>query len=295
MRNFSTILLLLVFPFFINGQQLYPLLIATDSIQFQVIRQNDQLAVEIMEIKNQFSSNDDFLFLNSLELSDADMILSYEVRGVKKTSSYTLDISLLPEIGYKTYPELGEVVSPFTETKKQLEGAQQLIWMDVGDDVLNLGQKYTLLVRKTLLGLINCEEERPEFNTKQQWPHYVGAGAGVLLIGMGQLYRQQKEDAYNNYLNFWTDGKPIEDAEPFLSEAQKKEESMKLLTYSGIAILGVDAILFFYRQMKIKKKQQTFDKYCHPDGLSISIVPFIEVPAANGTKPVLGSTLTITF
>ena len=277
-----------------QAQNLYPLQSVYDSIGFRLDVVNRRPALRWLAVPDgvQGVRRGDYPLVAAILLREGDLVLQYEPGRSPADQSYRIELEIQLPDGSRIAPQPQELTEAVAETGK---GLRELIWQDALEYLPDFEAKYALLLRRSLMGAVNCSGERPVFSLKKQLPHYVLAGAGLALVGLGQVYNQQKKDAYAQYRAYWADGKTREEAEdPFLKTATDKKKAAELSTYVGLALLGADAVWYAVRALKIKARQKTYDKFCAPPPAT----SFLQVkPAAipSGTLPGLGISLTISL
>ncbi|HRI61982.1 MAG TPA: hypothetical protein PK228_19720 [Saprospiraceae bacterium] len=260
-------------------QKLYPLQDTYDSLQFKITVTNRQIVLVPQGETSLFQAKKGFPFVNSVLIEEADLVLNYQPGKSKESSSYSIDLRLrLPD---------GRVIEPQPHEISDIPAladpnAHNLAWLDATEQLEDFEGTYTLYVKRTLMGAVNCEGIRPEFTLKKQLPHYAAGAAGVVLIGLGQVYRTQKEDYYDTYQRLWQEGEPApgDNDDPF-QKAKDKEKASNICTWTGVGILAADALLFVYRHLKIKGKQQTYDKFCGK-GTSLTFEPAFQFSSSSG-------------
>lgn len=211
------------------------------------------------------------LALRFIRLDDADLLLGYGLAEPEKGFYYTVAAQLLSEEGVPVLDGPGILQGDFGVLPPGAQGEKEVRWLDATEEGLDFGRAYRLVVMVELWGPVDCPGERPRFAFDRQWPHYAAAGVGLALVGVGQLYRQQKVDNYDTYRDFRAEGKSKADAQPFFDKAVDQEKSTKLFTYAGWAVLGVDAALFLYRMIDTRQRQKQWDQYCSPSSFSLQL------------------------
>lgn len=272
MKKHLSLLACALLPFFLFGQELFPLRSATDSIRFSVTSREGRLALALKQPLR--ASDGAFPAITTLRLEDGGLLVDYQIKGrLKKGLDYRLQVAILPSTGLPMAPAPGEV----TDSRDKNTGT--LTWPDRTERGLDYGKTYTLVVWKHLMGEVDCSGERPSFGVERQWPYYATALVGGGLIGLGQVYRQDKIEAYGRYEEHWRSGDSAEEAQPALDEARSKDDTARLLTYIGIGLLAVDAAGFAWRWGATKRKQGLYDEYCARDGApSLTVAPAILSP-----------------
>lgn len=252
------IALLFAFSFSAFGQKLYPLQVADDSIAFRLTVQNGMLALAAPTDGEIFKSKKDFPTLLALRLEGSDLVLAYQPRKAADALSYNLSLRLQLPDGQQISPLAYEV-----SDAEQSAGLRRFVWRDVAEQLPDFNETYVLRIRRSLMGAVNCEGPRPTFTLKKRLPHYAAGGVGLVLVGLGQLYRNQRDGYYTDYQQRWADGLPApEETSNALKTAKEKDRAASICTWTGLAILGADALLYTWRGLKIKKRQKVYDKFC---------------------------------
>lgn len=258
MRRPILFALLLLQGYVASAQKLYPLRVLDDSVAFQITVQNGQLELRTPAEAEAFKSKKDFPTLIALRLEGSDLVLEYQPRKAADILSY--DITLRLQLAD------GQIINPLAyeiSNAEQAGGIRRLVWLDAAEHLPDFSAGYSLLVRRSLMGAVNCEGRRPTFSLKKKVPHYAAGGVGLVLIGLGQVYRDQRDGYYSDYQKNWVEGLPVPDeTNNFQKTAVEKDRNARICTWTGLAILGVDALLFTWRGQKIKKKQKVYDKFC---------------------------------
>jgi hypothetical protein len=252
-------LLLLASAFSAFGQKRYPLRVAEDSLRFKLELRGRQRVLAPQGETNLFKPKKDFPNVAAARLESADLVLDYQPAGGIGKLSYTFDIFIQTPDGQLITPRTGEV-SDIADAK-----GRRLIWLDVTEQMDDFEGVYTLRVRRSLIGAVNCEAGRPTFTLRQKLPYYTAGGAGLALLGVGQIYRVQRDNQYERYTRLWAESNPApaEDDNP-LARAKSKDRAARICTWTGIGIVAIDALLFSRRHLKIKQKQRVYDKFCTP-------------------------------
>ena len=286
MKTILFFTVVLIYPAAVFSQRWFTVDSSIVNIPFQVTEKNNTLFIDKGKLPDQ-----NLLPVVDVRLSDADLKIDIQTKGLKKGFRYDIQLVLTHSNGVSIKPDKNRLAAISADPG----GLITYIWMDLTETYLDLNGRYTLVVKKYLQGEIDCQDKRPEFTVKQQWPHYVAAGAGLGLIGIGQLYRLQKEDAYDTYRSYWSEDLKGAEALPYLERAREKEKDMRTYTITGIAVLGADALVFVIRQLAVRQKQQLYDKYCAPKtGLTFEAHPFVD-PGSAGSNPAIGSKIIINF
>lgn len=136
-----------------------------------------------------------------------------------------------------------------------------------------------------------CELGEPEFTARQRLPYFVAAGVGAASIGLGQLFRSQRDEVYENQYKVQT---KLSDAEPLYQDANNKHHLYQILTYAGAGILLADATLYLIRQRKFKRNFELW-KSCPEYKAKLGVEPTLGVPGGGGSGGSVGMRISLSF
>lgn len=256
------LLLLLLFsalqPAF--AQKLYPLNELFDSLVFAPAFNNHVLTLEKKPESSIFIVRKDFPKVLDIRIEEADMVLEYHDGNAGDASTYTFALSLKMPDGQLVFPEPAAMEYRSDAKNK----TRNLVWHDAAEWILNPGFSYTLFIQRSLMGAVNCESGRPNFSAQKKIPYYAVAGTGIVLIGLGQVYRQQQNEYYRTYELRWKEGGilPENKADDPREKALQKNRSFQTCTWIGVGLLLADGLLFARKSIAIKRKQGLYDKHC---------------------------------
>jgi len=253
-----------------KGQTLFALQALDDTVTFRVSAQMQRLNLQWITAPVTWKKKNNFPNIESVALEDGDLFVRYRAPKFKPDIQYTFDATIESGSGRHLRPRPQSVHDNEEASSKN---TRIWVWEDVTPDLLEVGAVYNLTVRRSLMGAVNCDEVRPAFTTYKQLVHYAAGVVGLGLVGIGQAYNTQKKNEYDTYQNLWREGISRELAQPYYENAQDKDELARICTYTGLAILGIDAAWYGLRWMKIKNRQQIYDEFCN--GLSLRATPWI--------------------
>lgn len=266
MKNkFLIAVLLFVFATTVGAQQQYPLRTLTDSVVGTVQIQQHQYRLINPDISTLLKARNGFPAVLDIRIVESDLILEYEDLPASETW-YDVTLSVrLPD---------GQILNAPPEFSREQTGqvkSRLKTWPDATEYLQPSDMPYTLIIRRIQMGLVNCEAIRPAFSLKQKMPYYSAAGVGLVLVGVGQVYRAQQNDYYRTYEAAWADGspRPLADDNP-RQKALKSRKAFQICTWAGIGLLAADATLFSIKRLKIKKKQQVYDQFCLSPAIQIN-------------------------
>ncbi len=241
----------------------------------------DLAAAELMEVTGDID----------LEIQFGELILTYELPDPGKEKFYEIDCRVLIN---------GEALNLFPEQIRQgqADGPRNLhmiLLSGLLDRFINLKGHLQIEVHAKLMGDfgkiygIDCSAPKPEFGARQQTPYYIAAGVGIAGIALGQLYRSQRDDIYDNeYLN----ASSLGEAQPLYEKANARHHTYLILTYAGSAVLVIDTIVYFIRRAKHKKNVKLWES-CPGNRLSLN--PIIELPMRSNANGQVGMAFTLSF
>ncbi|PHN00894.1 hypothetical protein [Flavilitoribacter nigricans] len=197
------------------------------------------------------------------ELSDLEEDQYYEVLPVIKLNGQRL---LLAADEFRG--DFGRPLSP---------GTKKITWLNPLERYINLSGELEVELRVNQWGEqefpYDCELGEPTFTGRQKRPYLLAAGLGAASIGAGQLFRNRRDDTYDQYQSSET----LAEATPYYEDANSQHHTYLILTWAGAGILAIDAAMYLIRQNKYKKDLRNYETYCNPN--RIGFQPVIELPA----------------
>lgn len=248
----------------LSAQQVtqYPLREAVDSARFEVVvaASGHGLALRWLGSEVVTTSKAELLPIRSLQLVDADLVLNFNTLGVPKGFSYRIFTSLRQE-GRTVYSNFWS--SPGTTTSDKAVDQEIVVGEDATERILELGQTYVVVLRRQLLGTLNCAAGRPD-SPKHPWLPigYAYAGAGALALS-AVPYGLAKQD-YDRYRTDWTTGETREATQPFLDRANRNRTIGHVVAGAGAALIVLDVWLKSRQVRRIRQQQSLYDEYCTP-------------------------------
>ena len=272
----------------LQGQH-FPLLEETLGIQFKVINEGGHAVADWHYVKPEAPGHSSIV-VHNLSFKDAGLFISYSLEKPEKEFFYQIRPGIQDEAGEWAYPEAWSIQGDHQQIEKEFEHLE-LIWADALEKALDFNRPYTLQLTTQLYGDlaqlgVSCEK-RPAFTYREQFPNYLGLATGLGLIGIGQAFKANADDDYQQYLSRWQDGNANDEARPYLDAARSKDNIYKILTITGIAVLSVDAVGYAFRFFKYKKKVRQYEKYCPKDAPPDNKSPALQLsvqPRATGVN-----------
>ncbi|MCB0560729.1 MAG: hypothetical protein H6573_30335 [Lewinellaceae bacterium] len=250
----------------LQGQH-FPLLEETLRIQFEVIDEGGQAVAGWSNISPEAPMVSS-ISVHNLSFIDAGLFITFSLEKTEKEFYYQINLSIQDEDGALAYPAAWSIKGEHQHIKKEFDGLE-LLWANALEEILDFNRPYTLLLTTRLFGDlaqlgVSCEK-RPAFTYREQLPNYLGLATGLGLIGIGQVFKANADEDYQQYLTRWQDGNSTDEARPYLEAARSKDNTYKILAITGIAVLSVDAVGYGFRFFKYKKRVRQYEKYCPKD------------------------------
>lgn len=255
---FSVSLLLGIWQAGQAQQGLYPLKTLHDSIQFGIVPIPGGLSLLIDEPAWQKAAG--FPEIRGVSIIESDLVVEY-LEGKSKQSSYEFKMRVSSNDGPIVAPN-GYEISETPVSTENGQSVRRYIWQDATEALFVPGRMYTLHIQRSLMGAVNCQDPRPAFKLSKQLPYYGGALVGLTSSGIGLYLLKRSDDEYEQYRQFWSDARSETEADVFYKNAKKYRKNGQILLYSGLALTGIDAVLYYVKWNKIKRKQQLYDKFC---------------------------------
>ncbi len=276
--------------------QLYPLKTQVDQIGFTVVAESGQLTLQY----DTLPAGGDFSQILLLTLDKADLMLHYHYHD--RLERYTPDVVRVRSIQsqdekpvFPTERTLRQEDQPVGK-KKGMKG--HIRWLDLAETNLVVGESYVLTIERNIQIDINCEDPRPQFKLKEQWPHYAIAAGGIASVIAGLDFINKKEEAYAKYEDAWRNGETAAQAQPFYDDAKQYETTGHVLTYGGLALIAADAIWMWLRWKQKKEKRDLYDQYCTGQReTSFQLKPLLQLQSTDlsRTKATTGIQFTFQF
>jgi len=262
-------------------QELFPLEIVNDTFKLSLNFRNGNFEIK-SEIKD--VSPNQILKVESIKLEDGGLVISYFPNGIKSQFSYHIGLLLIDENGKMMVPkeyQLGGVISA-KGTKKKDAVLQKIFWNDIVEGILFPENEYTLVVTKSLLGIVDCSKQRPRFKQSYVIQHTVSGAIGLGLLGSSIIFHQQKKSNYNQYESIWVEGATVGAAQKFFDDAESARKTAQWTSLAGVVVLLADGGWFYYRLKRLRKKQEIYDRFCTENELSFLVPKPIYYPDAEG-------------
>ncbi len=229
-----------------------------------------------------------------LTLHHDDLLIEYTLSSGKSKEIYRVDFQASLN-GSPLNIHAEDLLGDFHKDTPASAGQKRIVWTNLLDryyvfeGTLELTLKVELWGEPTLPFGIECGEV-PTFSSKQRLPYYLVAGLGAATIGLSAVIGA---DAKKIYEEDYLQQRFEQAAEPFYEEANNKRHTELLLRYAGIGILIGDAALFFYRNIRQRKKVDAYNEFCGSNRISIS--PMYQSNATPIEGEQLGLKLSYTF
>ena len=277
---FSVALCISILPL---GAQHSPSLEETALIRFKPL---DEKGIAVADWKDVTPEGPRLLGItvHTLSFEDAGLAITYSLEKPERDFFYDIRLSIKDEDGMVIFPEIWSLKGSHKNISREHEHLKA-IWANALEESLDFNRQYTLQFTARLYGGlvllgVSCEK-RPAFTYREQLPNYLGLITGSGLIVVGQVYKANADKDYDKYLGLWQNGSSNDEASPFLDAARNKDDTYKILSITGVAVLGLDATNFAFRYFKHKQKLRQYRKYCpreetpekRPPAFQLSITP----------------------
>ena len=238
-------------------------------------------------------------------LKDGEIIFTFHLGKFQNKSIENIRKNLPGKLFFEVQLKLeldGVPIIPFEENLKGDLGEKiplmeysekEIIWTNLVETYLQLEGVLKVRINTVIKGEFdfNCSNP-PKFSTQQQLKYFVAAGAGVALIGVGQIFHNKSQKTYNdNYL-------PAPDrqtAQPFFDKANDQHHMYLILTYAGAAVITADVVFYFFKHQSIKKEKRLFESFCGNRNLSMDLQPTFELNPSGKGGNYTGLQMTFTF
>lgn len=207
-----------------------------------------------------------------------ELIIDYHFINPSKQGYYVVNLdlrmdneSVQPSQGY-LFGDLGKINTPVV-------GGKQIIWTNFIQDIPKAIGELELIISIESWGLqylaygVDCGEY-PTFGFKQKIPFYAGFAVGVGSLVSGVVFKNEAEGHLEQHKLSNVLSIKEKEYQSYTDELRKAE----IVTYIGIGIIAADALLYFLRKEKHRKRIRVFEEYC--EKASLSVQPFLELPTA---------------
>jgi hypothetical protein len=243
----------------LNAQEAMPLVSEKQVYTFRVIAASGKLALEWQANQAFKETRKRFLQIESITIEQADMVFYYLPSTTKDNTWPDFSATL-------TGPD-GKIFSPpadrWQEMPPAITGEKRRALIDVAEDVLRLGQTWQLTLTHSLYGHFDCTGQRPAFSASKQWPYWAAAAFSAGAMATALNLNGRKSDNYDLYRRLWSEGKPAEEAAPYLNDARRQSKQARTWMAIGAATLALDAALFSFQYRRVRRNQQLYDQFCN--------------------------------
>lgn len=206
------------------------------------------LAKDILEITtDKKSAINSTVTISRTELVDKDIIIHLTQKPFKNGEYFVVNLGV--KLNDQTLPI--EPENLFGDVNKKISFTSEpqthkIIWTNLMEEYIDLNGELKISLTIEIHGNralpynVDCGIE-PTFTTKQKMPFLIAGILGAGSVAAGQYLKNESEKDYDTYLVQET----YDEAEPFYQDANNKANAGRILTYTGITVLTVDAIWFF--------------------------------------------------
>lgn len=254
MKKIILYFLLLTVPGFLYAQGDI-ILSELTTVPIRIVDQNDGISLQWSagELKQ---SIQDFRLVSvtDIRLSDADLQIDYVTLHPDPELEYEIGVAVEVAEGILNVSTAKDIEMSAADDRRTTS-RQTLIWKDFLEKQADIGDSYLLLIRTNIRG--NICASPPAFTLSQRLPYYSAAIIGLGAIGVGQIFKIQSDKEEDRYREIWESG-----GNATLEQAENDFNTYRTLTYAGLGVLAVDAVLFILRNRKYKKEQKRFRSFC---------------------------------
>ena len=262
-------------------QKLYPLQVLEDSARFQLVAREGRLVLQWVDGQPNWQKVRDFPDIQGVQLEESDLMVEYASVATPGRLSFSLTFGVSTTDAQSIAPtDYGLSEAPSASGKSTLN---RQTWQDAAETLFEPGRIYTLHLRRSLMGAVNCTDGRPQFALRQQLPYYGVALAGLATTGIGLYLFKRSNQSYDSYKQYWVDARSETEASRFLTDAKNFDKNGQILLYSGLAVTGMDALLYYLKLRKIRRKQKLYDTFCGQKTSLLMLRPLANPLASGGT------------
>ncbi len=234
-------------------------------LSFQLIEDGNLIRVRTFEESiNSGSSPPPLLLFKDLDFNSQqpDFYINYDLILLEDQLNYQVSIELFDQEGLSVNLNPVDITGDHGYIYQTPKSRHQISLLNFLELPLELDKKYTINLNYQLQGTgLDCTAP-PKFQTL--WPHLVGAGVGIGMIGLGGLEHQRFENKEVEYSNLYQNEASQLSGDGILEELEGHRSSNTLYNAIGIGVLLIDGVWFTIRLLKHKKRLKTFYKFCPP-------------------------------
>jgi hypothetical protein len=241
-----------------QAQRLFPLKIEDDSLAFKIRIVNNLLVLEQQGETTLFKPKSDFPKIESVAIEESDLVLRFRSQKTGALLSDSIAVTLQMPDGSTISSRADDIL-----ILPDAHGSRRLVIQDFTELLSDFGATYTLKVRRSLMGAVNCAGERPKKDIQVRLLALTGSLGSSLSIYLGFVYAGNRNAAYHRYEQLWTEGSPRpNDQDSPLAEARKADRNAKIFFITGATLGLATPILLFVNNRKLDRKRKYYDKFC---------------------------------
>ncbi|MCB9263768.1 MAG: hypothetical protein H6558_01935 [Lewinellaceae bacterium] len=253
----------------------------------------DLVAEQLSDINTSMPGPGSNLIGLDLAVRNGELAIRYNLADLKENEAYyntSLAVKLNGRALFPTPDQFRGAIG-----RVESGGEHTITWINLMEEYLVLEGTLEVTLtaevwgKRILLYGVDCNDP-PEFTSRQRRPYYLAAGLGAVSIGAGQLFKQRRDDIWDNeYLTSQT----TEEADTPYKNATTNHQTYLVLSWAGSALLAGSTVLYIIRQTRYQKRRQVYEENCRQN--AIGLEPVIGFPSGNTPGGQAGFKLTFSF
>lgn len=272
------IVILILNGFLALGQSLHEVYQERNRVRFRLeVATNGKLQLSDLEIGSPGSQFD----IESCRLvNGTDLEIRYRVPELKRFLFASTQLDLNSELGVTITPNRPTQEEPLKGSRLTALQTQTLRWADFLEDAPGAGISYELRLEQSILAPFSCSDPPPRWNNLQFSQNAIVAIAGIGMLHLGNEFRDEVEQRYEEYRQAWNQGLDATVGTPLFMEIERNRNLRDLFLVLGTTTLVGDAIWYYFRNKRIKAKRKLYDDYCESGITQIQWQPKV-IPLAD--------------
>lgn len=234
------------------------------------------------------------LQIKHIEAEDGNMLIYYQVAPFPKWEknmylSFNLvavDLAIDQELFALPYNANGQ--KKVTYSTQMQEGL--LIWENWVNQIRPASKHLKLKITAQLISPKEMNCKLTVWNKKKWFPHLLGSGVGISLLGSSLILNKQSINLQKDYVSYVEKG---EGFQTFYNSANIKFKTSHFLKQTGLYLAATSIITGTVRYIIYRQNKSKYDYYCPPPGSNLSLKPNIQWNGKLNDQ--LGLTLSYTF
>ncbi len=220
----------------------------------------------------------------NVRLYNNELLISYQLDDPGEEGYYIVDLEIEMD-GQSIQPHSGFLLGDLGKINVSGNEAKQIIWTQVISDLPDAAGELELTVkiewwgRQYLAYGVNCNEY-PTFGFRQKIPFYAGLVGGLGGLVGGAVIKNNAGKHLERHKTSNVLSERMTEYDNYVDQLQAAE----IVTYVSIGIIAADALFYFLRKKKHKKRVRVFEEFCNTDRMSVQ--PFWNVPTASRSQEI---------